>query len=279
MPASSSRRRDRPFAPGYYNLWQGFAVEPREGDCSKFLAHIKDNVARGDEATFLWIVGWWAQIFQQPSIKMETALVLRGPFGTGKTKIGRGVRLAARRPLPAGRRASLHHRPVQLSHGVAAGAARRRGVLGRRQGDRGHAEGPGDGRGPHARVQGCRSDCIKNFIRLFVTGNPDWMVPAGFRDRRWAVFDIGEDTMQDNAYFAAIDRRDGQRRPRGAAAPPAQLRSQPGQPARHSEDRGAARPADREHERGTGMVVRDADARELPPRPRGINEAERLPEG
>ena len=46
---------------------------------------------------------------------------------------------------------------------------------------------------------------IKNFIRLFVTGNPDWIVPAGFQDRRWAIFDIGEDQMQDHAYFAAID--------------------------------------------------------------------------
>ena len=34
------------------------------------------------------MVGWWAQILQQPSIKMATALVLRGPFGAGKTKVG-----------------------------------------------------------------------------------------------------------------------------------------------------------------------------------------------
>ena len=47
---------------------------------------------------------------------------------------------------------------------------------------------------------------IKNHIRLFVTGNPDWMVPAGFKERRWAVFDMGEDHMQDHAYFAAIDQ-------------------------------------------------------------------------
>ena len=47
---------------------------------------------------------------------------------------------------------------------------------------------------------------IKNFIRLFVTSNSDWIVPAGFRDRRWAIFDIGEDHMQDHAYFAAIDQ-------------------------------------------------------------------------
>ena len=46
---------------------------------------------------------------------------------------------------------------------------------------------------------------VKNFIRLFVTGNPDWMVPAGFKERRWAVFDMGEDHMQDHDYFAAID--------------------------------------------------------------------------
>ena len=40
---------------------------------------------------------------------------------------------------------------------------------------------------------------IKNHIRLFVSGNPDWLVPAGFKDRRWAIFDIGEERMQDNA--------------------------------------------------------------------------------
>jgi hypothetical protein len=73
---------------GYYNLWQGFAVEPRKGDCSRFLAHLRDNVARGDKDTFLWIVGWWAQTFQYPSVKTGTALALRGEQGTGKTKVG-----------------------------------------------------------------------------------------------------------------------------------------------------------------------------------------------
>src|SRR4029077_10743749 len=46
---------------------------------------------------------------------------------------------------------------------------------------------------------------IKNHMRLFVTGNPDWMVPAGFKERRWAIFDMGEDHTQDKPYFAAID--------------------------------------------------------------------------
>ncbi len=46
---------------------------------------------------------------------------------------------------------------------------------------------------------------VRNYVRLFVTGNPDWMVPAGFEERRFAVLDIGEARMQDTEYFAAID--------------------------------------------------------------------------
>src|SRR5262249_26273473 len=33
--------------PGYYNVWKGFAVTPKQGSCSKFLAHLKNNVCGG----------------------------------------------------------------------------------------------------------------------------------------------------------------------------------------------------------------------------------------
>jgi hypothetical protein len=46
---------------------------------------------------------------------------------------------------------------------------------------------------------------VDNHVRLFTTGNPDWIVPAGFRERRWAIFDVGTGRMQDDKYFAAID--------------------------------------------------------------------------
>jgi hypothetical protein len=46
---------------------------------------------------------------------------------------------------------------------------------------------------------------VRNYVRLLVTGNPDWLVPAGFEERRFAVLDVGEGHMQDKAYFAAID--------------------------------------------------------------------------
>ena len=190
---------------GYYNLFQGFAVTPKQGDCSKFLAHLKDNVARGDEKTYLWIVGWWAQIFQQPSIKMETALALRGGFGTGKTKVGevfgslmRSHYLLVASPRYITGQFNSHMASLLLLHADEAfwaGDKRGEGTL----------KDLVSGKTHQLEYKGIDAINIRNFIRLFVTGNLDWIVPAGFRDRRWAIFDIGEARMQDHKYFAAID--------------------------------------------------------------------------
>jgi hypothetical protein len=81
------------FAPGrdipnHYNLWRGFAVKPKSGDCSRFLAHLKDNVCCGSVVVYKWVLGWFADIVQHPERKMGTSIVLRGKMGTGKTKVG-----------------------------------------------------------------------------------------------------------------------------------------------------------------------------------------------
>ena len=75
--------------PGYYNLWRGFAVDPKPGDCSKFLAHISDNICQGNQELFDWLIGWFAQLVQQPDVKLGSAVVLRGKEGTGKSIVGK----------------------------------------------------------------------------------------------------------------------------------------------------------------------------------------------
>jgi Mesyanzhinovviridae DNA primase len=77
--------------PGYYNLWRGFAVAPSPGDCSKFLGHILDNVCQGNQELFDWLIGWFAQLVQQPEVKLGTAVVLRGKEGTGKSIFGKAA--------------------------------------------------------------------------------------------------------------------------------------------------------------------------------------------
>jgi hypothetical protein len=46
---------------------------------------------------------------------------------------------------------------------------------------------------------------VKNYVRLLITGNNSWLVPAGIEERRFAVLDVGESARQNHAYFQAIE--------------------------------------------------------------------------
>jgi hypothetical protein len=194
-----------PGTPGHFNLWRGFAVTPRDGDCSKFLTHLKDNVCGGDEELYNWVVGWFAQIFQQPDKKTGTSLVLRGKQGTGKTKVGEVV----------GSLLGDHYSPIAdpryvtgqfnahlvsclLLHCDEAFWA----------GDH-SAEGKlkdlVTGKDQFIEYKGKEPILVRNYVRLLVSGNQKWLVPSGFEERRFAVIDVGEAHMQDFVYFAAID--------------------------------------------------------------------------
>src|SRR5262249_35243772 len=45
---------------------------------------------------------------------------------------------------------------------------------------------------------------LKNYMRLMVTSNNDWVVPAGLEARRFFILDIGRGKIQDRAYFGKI---------------------------------------------------------------------------
>ena len=132
--------------------------------------------------------------------------MLRGPFGAGKTKIGEVMGsligddhyLSVASPRYITGQFNSHMASLLVLHADEAFWA----------GDKASVGTLRDlVTGQHHMLEYKDVDPIriKNYIRLFVTGNPDWMVPAGFKERRWAVFDMGEDHMQDHAYFAAID--------------------------------------------------------------------------
>ena len=200
------------FAPGrdvsnHYNLWRGFEVVPRPGDCSRFLAHLRDNVCGGDEDLYQWVVGWFANIFQHPEQKMGTSLVLRGKMGTGKTKVGEvfgsllGTHyVSVSDPRYVTGRFNSHLVSCLLLHCDEAFWA----------GDH-TAEGKlkdlVTGQDHLIEFKGKEPIKVRNYVRLFVTGNPNWLVPAGLEERRFAVLDLGEGHVQDTAYFAGIDEQ------------------------------------------------------------------------
>jgi phage/plasmid primase-like uncharacterized protein len=190
---------------GHYNLWRGFAVKPKCGDCSKFLAHIRDNVCSGIEEHYRWVIGWFADIIQHPNQKIGTSLVLRGKQGTGKTIVGKIIgSLLGTHYVPVSDprlitgRFNSHLISCLLLHadeGFWAGDRTAEGKL----------KDLITGDYHYVEFKGKEPIKVRNYVRMLVSGNPDWIVPAGHEERRFAVIDVGEAKMQDHKYFAAIE--------------------------------------------------------------------------
>jgi hypothetical protein len=45
---------------------------------------------------------------------------------------------------------------------------------------------------------------VRNYIRLMISSNNNWVVPAGLKERRFFILDMGEDHIQDRKYFGKI---------------------------------------------------------------------------
>jgi hypothetical protein len=201
-PACSSPR-------SYYNLWRGFAVEPAadpsgEG-CARFLAHLHDNVCGGREELFLWVVGWFAALVQEPTNKLGTSLVLRGTQGTGKTIVGRiiGSLLGPHYALVADARFIVGRFNSHLANCLLLQLDE--ATWGGNHDAAGKLKDLVTGDWQFIEYKGREPIKVKNYVRLLITGNNSWLVPAGLEERRFAVLDVAETARQNHAYFQAID--------------------------------------------------------------------------
>ena len=69
------------------NLFGGWPTEPKAGDCTKLLGlleYICDGEPNGADI-YQWVLRWLAYPLQHRGAKMQTAIVVHGPQGTGKS--------------------------------------------------------------------------------------------------------------------------------------------------------------------------------------------------
>ncbi|ARJ66457.1 hypothetical protein WV31_12655 [Magnetospirillum sp. ME-1] len=199
------------FAPGKnlpvstYNLWQGMAVEPAPGNCTKFLALLHDVICGGDQGLYEYLIGWIARAVQRPWDPGEVAVVLRGEKGTGKTffadHVGElfgehYVQLASSHHLVGNFNAHLESAILVFAdEAFWAGDKQGEGVL----------KTLITGRSIRVERKGIDSKQVANHVHLIMASNSDWVVPASADERRYLVLDVSDAHRQDHAYFAQIE--------------------------------------------------------------------------
>lgn len=78
------------------NQWSGFEIPPHDSPVTKedvlpFYSYVKEVVADDDPDALIWVLGWLANIFKEPAKKPNTALVLVGKPGAGKSILGHSI--------------------------------------------------------------------------------------------------------------------------------------------------------------------------------------------
>jgi len=189
---------------GIFNTWNGFAFESVEGDCSLFLAHIRDVICRGDLDLYTWVMDWAADCVQDPGNLKGTAIVMRGREGTGKgtfaNTLGRlfgahYVHLIDANHLMGNFNAHLIDAIVVFADEITwGGNVKSQGKL---KGLVSEQQLTGERKGIDA-IQ------YRNFAHVIIASNAEWVVPAGGSSRRWLVLDIDDSRANDRLYFKAI---------------------------------------------------------------------------
>jgi phage/plasmid-associated DNA primase len=197
------------FLPGkdagdHFNLFQGFAVEPADGDCSLYLDHIRNNICSADDELYDYIIHWMADAIQNPSSRPGVALAIRGQQGVGK---GVFVSMFAKLFGPHFIQVTQSNHLVGNFNGHQkdkllvfadeafwAGNKQAEGVL----------KGLVTEDTLSIEMKGVDVGQFPNFIRLILATNNDWVVPASAEQRRFVVIDASAARIQDTAYFGAI---------------------------------------------------------------------------
>lgn len=195
-----------PSTSGYLNFWRGFEVSASPaGSYKTFRDHLLTNVCDGDPELFKYVFGWMAHIVQKPRERLGTAIVLRGRRGTGKSKVGEVL----------GSLFSSHYFQVDDARYITGQFNAHMASCLLLQAD--EAVWAGD-KSAEGRLKGLITSetqmieskgvdpiRMRNFVRVIMTSNEGWVVPAGMDERRFCVLDVNPRCAQNRGYFAEMD--------------------------------------------------------------------------
>jgi hypothetical protein len=187
-----------------WNLWSGFAVEPREGDWSLMRTHIRDVICAGNAGNFEYTLNWTARMFQKPNRPGEVATVLKGLKGVGKGIFfhylrkawgQHGVYITNAKHLVGNFNAHLRDCVFLFAdEAFFAGDREHESVLKSLITD------------PVLPIEGKYQNVVNlaNMLHVGMASNADWVIPASHDERRYFAQDVSDKHRGDKKYFEAI---------------------------------------------------------------------------
>lgn len=200
------------FAPGKeiegsYNLWKGFACQPSPGDCSLFLQHVKENICSGNEDHYQYLIGWLARAIQHPDSPGQTAVVMRGKQGTGKSFFAKTfgslfgrhfMQVADPKHLVGSFNAHLRDTVVLFGdEAFYAGDKKHESVLKMLITEEVIT----------IESKGVDAEAAPNYVHVLLASNSQWVVPAGADERRFFMLEVGDGVKQNSEYFRKIQEQ------------------------------------------------------------------------
>jgi hypothetical protein len=208
------KRREYPngiiFAPGltregYFNHWKGWSVlADDEGSCDLWLKHLREVICSGNEQHFQYALRWFAHMVQRPWEKPGVAMVLRGKKRIGKDTImdyfggvcaDHHVKIANQDQLTG--KFNSHQEKCLILHveeGFWAGNKQAEGALKHLITSEKVLIEP----------KGLNAFHVDSYLRLFISSNEEWVVPATADEGRYFVLDVSSHRKDDHAYFRKL---------------------------------------------------------------------------
>jgi energy-coupling factor transporter ATP-binding protein EcfA2 len=191
---------------GAYNLWKGVPVEANpEASCRRLLEHVYQVICHENDEWYNFLITWAADILQNPGRKAGSAVVIKGKKGTGKS--------------------TFFHFLDQILRPHSLTTSQREHVTGKFNA---HMESlllmvleeavwPGDHQGNSTvkdlitnetiavERKGIDVSRMNNYMRIGMTSNDDWTVPATWEDeRRYFVLECSDVVQQDDEWFGPL---------------------------------------------------------------------------
>lgn len=203
------QKDSQPTNPHVYNRWQGLAVKPKAGsDWSLYYDNLLNNMCGGNLAHCNYVLDWMAHGVQHPEEKPGVAIVFRSDErGTGKSTVCRyytelfgahGLEVSSTDHLTGRFNGHLETLIVLVvNEAIWAGDHSAESVL------KALITEPNITlENKHRAVQQRPS-----YLRVMMTANSSWVVPAGWSERRFMVLEASDRMISNATYWHELAKQ------------------------------------------------------------------------